>query len=97
MNICVQRVRVDYIAFSKYNSRYDPEPSIEDMRVTKGLQTLSEKVDIQLLDHFVIGKKNVYSFAKEMPEYVSDNQDYKQAIQAQAKKKYKQREFDLEL
>src|SRR5699024_1926752 len=73
------------------------EPSIDDMRVTKGLQTLTEKVDIQQLDHFVIGKKNVYSFAKEMPEYVSDNQDYKQAIQAQAKKKYKQREFDLEL
>src|SRR5690625_724054 len=75
----------------------NPEPSVEDMKVTKGLKTLSEKVDIQLLDHFVIGKKNVYSFAKEMPEYVSDNQDYKQAIRAQAKKKHKQREFDLEL
>ncbi|HLR67183.1 MAG TPA: JAB domain-containing protein [Virgibacillus sp.] len=75
----------------------DPEPSIEDMKVTRGLKTLSEKVDIQLLDHFVIGKKNVYSFAKEMPEYVSDNQDYKQSIQLQAKKKHKQREFDLEL
>src|SRR5699024_1872464 len=75
----------------------NPEPSVEDMKVTKGLKTLSEKVDIQLLDHFVIGKKNVYSFAKEMPEYVSDNQDYKQAIRAQAKKKHKQREFVLEL
>src|SRR5699024_5428289 len=43
----------------------NPEPSIQDMEVTKGLKMLSEKVDIQLLDHFVIGKKNVYSFAKE--------------------------------
>jgi len=75
----------------------NPEPSIEDLRVTKGLKTLSEKVDIQLLDHFVIGKKNVYSFAKEIPEYVSDNQEYKQSIQTQAKKKNKQREFDFEL
>lgn len=73
------------------------EPSIEDMKVTKDLKTLSEKVDIHLLDHFVIGKKNVYSFAKEMPEYVSDNQDYKQAIKTQSNKKHKQREFDLEL
>src|SRR5690625_2916607 len=75
----------------------NPEPSMEDMKVTKGLKSLSEKVDIQLLDHFVIGKKNVYSFVKEMPEYVSDNQDYKQAIRAQAKRKHKQREFDFEL
>ena len=75
----------------------NPEPSIQDMEVTKGLKKLSEKIDIQLLDHFVIGKKNVYSFAKETPEYVSDNQDYKQAIRAQAKKKHKQREFDFEL
>src|SRR5699024_10846047 len=75
----------------------NPEPSIQDKEVTKGLKTLSEKVDIQLLDHFVIGKKKVYSFAKEMPEYVSDNQDYKQTIEAKAKKKHKQREFDFEL
>lgn len=67
------------------------------MKVTKGLKTVSEKIDIQLLDHFVIGIKNVYSFAKEIPEYVSDNQDYKQAIRAQAKKKHKQHEFDFEL
>lgn len=75
----------------------NPEPSREDVEVTKGLKKLSEKVDIQLLDHFVIGKKNVYSFAKEMPEYVSDNQEYKQTIQKQKKKKHKQREFDFEL
>src|SRR5699024_1735844 len=75
----------------------NPEPHVEDMKVTKDLKTLSEKVDIQLLDHIVIGKKNVYSIAKEMPEYVSDNQDYKQDNRGQAKKKHKQREFDLEL
>jgi len=70
---------------------------MEDMKVTKGLKTLSEKVDIQLLDHFVIGKNNVYSFAKEMPDYVSDNQDYQKTIRVQAKKKHKQHEFDFEL
>src|SRR5699024_10890658 len=75
----------------------NPEPSIQDMEVTKGLKTLYEKVDIQLLDHIVIGEKNVYSFAKETHEYDSHNLDYKQAIQSQEKKKHKQREFYFEI
>src|SRR5690625_2746093 len=75
----------------------NPEPSKQDMEVTKGLKTLAEKVDIQLLDHFVVGKKKIYSFAEEMPEYVSENEEYKQSIKAQVRKKHKQREFDFEL
>lgn len=93
----LSRDNISRVAVFHNHPSGNPEPSMEDMKVTKGLKSLSEKVDIQLLDHFVIGKKNVYSFAKEMPEYVSDNQDYKQAIKTQAKKKHKQREFDLEL
>ena len=33
-----------------------PEPSTEDKNVTKDLKRISEKLDVQLLDHFVVGK-----------------------------------------
>lgn len=37
----------------------NPEPSIQDMEVTKGLKMLSEKVDIQLLDHVLLLEKRM--------------------------------------
>ncbi|HJF16626.1 MAG TPA: DNA repair protein RadC, partial [Globicatella sulfidifaciens] len=29
--------------------------------MTRDLKRISEKLDVQLLDHFIVGKKNVYS------------------------------------
>lgn len=75
-----------------------PEPSLEDMNVTRGLKEVSEKLDIQLLDHFIVGKRNVFSIAKEHPEYVSENEDYKEIIQKQSEmKNNKQGAFEMEL
>ena len=75
-----------------------PEPSLEDMNVTRGLKEVSEKLDIQLLDHFIVGKRNVFSIAKEYPEYVSENEDYKEIIQKQSEmKNNKQGAFEMEL
>ena len=55
LNICIQRIKIDYIAFSKYNSRYDPSPSKEDIAVTKRMKEVGELVGINLLDHIIIG------------------------------------------
>ncbi|WP_058950453.1 JAB domain-containing protein [Oceanobacillus picturae] len=75
-----------------------PEPSAEDRNVTKGLKEISEKLDVQLLDHFIVGKKNVYSFAKDIPEYVSSNEDYRKSIEKQSKTKgSKQHACEMEL
>lgn len=75
-----------------------PEPSAEDKNVTKGLKRISEKLGVQLLDHFIVGKKNVYSFAKDIPEYVSSNEDYRKSIEKQSKTKCgKQHAFEMEL
>src|SRR5699024_2225295 len=43
-----------------------PEPSLEDMNVTKGLKEVSEKLDIQLLDHFIVGKRNVFQLQRNI-------------------------------
>lgn len=75
-----------------------PEPSAEDRNVTKGLKEISEKLDVQLLDHFIVGKKNVYSFAKDIPEHVSSNEGYRKSIEKQSKTKGgKQHAFEMEL
>ena len=75
-----------------------PEPSLEDMNVTKGLKKVSEKLDIQLLDHFIVGKRNVFSIAEEYPEYVSESEDYKKTIQKQSEmKQVKQGALEMEL
>lgn len=71
------------------------EPSNEDIAVTKGLKEICEKIDIQLLDHFIVGKQKVYSFAKEGHDCVSDCEFYQKSIEKQSNVKFKQRTFDL--
>lgn len=66
--------------------------------MTRDLKRISEKLDVQLLDHFIVGKKNVYSFANDIPEYVSSNEDYRKLIEKQAKTKdSKQHAFEIEM
>ena len=40
----------------------DPTPSQADIRNTKALQEILEKVDISIFDHLIIGKGNICSF-----------------------------------
>lgn len=42
----------------------DVKPSTCDQRLTKRLRDLLLKVDVRLLDHFIIGKGEPYSFAE---------------------------------
>ncbi len=43
----------------------DPEPSEEDVKVTRQLKEAGETVGIELLDHIIIGKNKHYSFKEE--------------------------------
>lgn len=40
----------------------DPTPSPDDREITKGLHAAGELLEIQMLDHVIIGKDNYYSF-----------------------------------
>lgn len=42
-----------------------PEPSREDLSVTKGIKQAGELVGIELLDHIIIGENNFISLRKE--------------------------------
>jgi DNA repair protein RadC len=42
----------------------DLEPSHGDRMITKTLKELLSKIDVRLLDHFIIGKGEPYSFAE---------------------------------
>lgn len=41
------------------------KPSIEDQRITSRIQSALALVDIRVLDHFIIGKGDPYSFAQQ--------------------------------
>lgn len=43
----------------------EPKPSLEDIEVTSHLKDLLKALEVRLLDHIVIGRKGVYSFAEE--------------------------------
>jgi len=40
----------------------DPTPSKDDCEITRGLRAAGELLEIQMLDHVIIGKNNYYSF-----------------------------------
>ena len=43
----------------------DPEPSSEDIKLTKRLKKVSEIIDIELLDHIIVGKDDYLSMKSE--------------------------------
>lgn len=42
----------------------NPEPSTEDARITEQIQRAGQLVQIQLLDHIIVGNQQYYSFAE---------------------------------
>lgn len=43
----------------------NPEPSVEDIQITKRIQSAGELIGIQLLDHIIIGDQKYISFCEE--------------------------------
>nr|WP_245330877.1 JAB domain-containing protein [Acetoanaerobium pronyense] len=52
------------------------KPSNEDMIITKRISTISEQLGLQFCDHFIIGKEQILSFAKEVDSMLFNNIDY---------------------
>lgn len=52
----------------------NPEPSIEDIDITKRMMFVYSLCDIRLLDHIIIGRGNYFSFAEEkcLPQNVEN-------------------------
>lgn len=47
----------------------DPKPSDEDAQITKQIRNSSEHIDIEIVDHIIIGEKEYYSFKNRFPDF----------------------------
>ncbi len=47
----------------------DPKPSDEDAQITKQIRNSSEHLDIDVVDHIIIGEKEHYSFKNRFPDF----------------------------
>lgn len=54
----------------------NPTPSREDIQMTNKIKNLTEIFEIELLDHFIIGKEKTLSFSQEVDSFQSENQSY---------------------
>lgn len=57
-----------------------PDQSEEDEIVTRRISKLSENLEVELLDHYIVGKRDVLSFADKVSWFESHNDDYQQKI-----------------
>lgn len=55
------------------------EPSIDDVKVTKTIESACELIGIQLLDHVIIGKYDYFSFVEH--EMIGDKGKEKQVAE----------------
>ncbi|NLD18595.1 MAG: hypothetical protein GX666_13640, partial [Tissierellia bacterium] len=46
--------------------------------MTNKIKNLTEIFDIELLDHFIIGKEKTLSFSQEIDSFQSENQSYQE-------------------
>lgn len=47
----------------------DPKPSDEDVEVTRKINSLGKELNINLLDHIIIGNGNYFSLKERLPEF----------------------------
>lgn len=58
----------------------NPTPSSEDIAMTKRLENMTEIFELELLDHFIVGREKTLSFSQEVSGFLSNNTNY-QAIE----------------
>ena len=63
------------------------EPSPEDKSVTGRWSMISNKLGVELLDHYVVGKEGVYSFALHEDESINLNEEYYTSLNKKTKEK----------
>lgn len=59
----------------------NPTPSREDIAMTKRLENMTEIFDLELLDHFIVGKEKTLSFSQEVSGFLSNNTNYQDKIE----------------
>lgn len=77
--------RVAYASVFHNHPSGNPEPSSEDLLITKRFDKVSEGLDVGLLDHLVVGKEYVLSMAVESDKLgvdspLASNERYKESV-----------------
>ena len=59
----------------------NPTPSSEDVSMTRRLESMTEIFDLELLDHFIVGKEKTLSFSQEVSGFLSNNSSYQDKME----------------
>ena len=59
----------------------NPTPSSEDVSMTRRLESMTEIFDLELLDHFIVGKEKTLSFSQEVSGFLSNNTSYQDKME----------------
>lgn len=59
----------------------NPTPSSEDVSMTRRLESMTEIFDLELLDHFIVGKEKTLSFSQEVSGFLSNNSNYQDKME----------------
>lgn len=57
-----------------------PGPSREDLAMTDRINQMCNALEVELLDHFIIGKEKTLSFSEEIDEFQSKNYRYQDKV-----------------
>lgn len=57
-----------------------PDPSNEDISITNRISKMCGALGVEFLDHHIVGKERVLSFAQEMHAFKSDNHMYQDKV-----------------
>ena len=59
----------------------NPTPSKEDIAMTQRLENMTEIFEIEILDHFIVGKEKTLSFSQDVSGFKSHNSNYQDKIE----------------
>lgn len=63
-----------------------PLPSEEDLELTESIKRMSEVLELEFLDHFIVGKEGVFSIAERVDGLQSSNLGYQTYIKTKIKR-----------
>ena len=59
----------------------NPTPSSEDIAMTRRLENMTEIFELELLDHFIVGREKTLSFSQEVSGFLSNNTSYQDKME----------------
>lgn len=70
-----------FAVFHNHPPSGNPTPSSEDVSMTRRLESMTEIFDLELLDHFIVGKEKTLSFSQEVSGFISNNTSYQDKME----------------